>query len=109
MPSNSSSTPDPDDAEQSRKRQEASPENTQPAKPTPPSEPRKEERPQGYGTRPGATRPPLKMTPLSLNLDVHRQGLNPFIIGVLVGAIVALLGVLLGLIMLTLWPWGLLR
>ncbi len=43
-----------------------------------------------------APEPAVALSPLLLNLDVRQRGLDPFFRGVAVGALAALLGVVLG-------------
>jgi hypothetical protein len=57
-----------------------------------------QERPPAYRTKPGATPPPLKLAPLMLNTDVQRRGIDPLVIGVMMGAIAAVIGLLTGLL-----------
>ncbi len=61
-----------------------------------------EEKSRRTRAKPCATPPPLKLTPLPLNLDVRRWRLDPFMMGVIVGAIAALVGLLVGLYVLVL-------
>ncbi len=68
----------------------------------PPSEHPQQDKPQAIGTKPAATPPALKPIRPPLNVDVERRGLDPFVIGVIVGASAALIGLLVGLYVLVL-------
>lgn len=47
---------------------------------------------------PGKNLPSLVLLSPSLNVDVRRRGSDPFLKGVVIGAVAAIIGVLIGLI-----------
>jgi hypothetical protein len=73
------------------------PENHPPAEQTAPSpEHQREERLQAC-RRDLAIPPSPELSPPSRSVDVRQRGLDPFIIGVAIGAIAAIFGLLIGL------------
>ncbi len=46
----------------------------------------------------GQILPPLELSPPSFDRNVYRRGLDPFVIGVVVGAVTAIIGFLIGLL-----------
>ena len=53
------------------------------------------ERSKAYRTEPVAMAPVPELSPMSINTDVRRRGLNPFFTGVTVGIIAFITGFLL--------------
>jgi hypothetical protein len=90
--------------------------NTRPADPLPPVQPQgvpaprpteqtapifgssQRERMQPCRKESGQILPPLELSPPSFDRNVYRRGLDPFVIGVVVGAVTAIIGFLIGLL-----------
>lgn len=90
--------PHPGSAGRATASQEESAANSHPAEQTAPApEQQREEHLQGYRMDPGAIPPSLELSPPSRNLDVRQRSFDPFIFGVAIGAIAAILGLLIGL------------
>jgi hypothetical protein len=97
MFSSPSPTPHPGAAERTTASQEAMPVNHPPAEQTPSApEHQREDRLQAH-RRDLAIPPSAEMSPPSRSIDVRRSGFDPFIIGVAIGAIAAILGLVIGL------------
>lgn len=69
--------------------------NIQPESPASIHEYQTEERSEAYQTEPVATSPVPELPPSSINTDVRRRGLNPFLTGVMAGIIAFIIGFLL--------------
>lgn len=91
--------PEPDPVQEGRRKttQEDRTEDSHPVEPAPASESGREDGPQGYQTNLGADTLPREPIRLSLSPDVRRRGLSPFALGVIVGAVAAIVGLLIGL------------
>ena len=61
-------------------------------------EPRREERLEAYQTEPDARPSVPELSPSSINTDVRRRGINPYLTGVTVGIIVVIICFLIGFV-----------